>query len=179
MKRILIAVLIAPFLLVGCTQSGVSKDKALTNTQLDRYQANQPIPQADWSQYRQTLIDVENAQIHGIATTTFFYNMGVKDPIKSCPSLGYPVASTSQITNPDQKVGGSNGNVTIAQMEPNGSYTGDSQGTYVACVATGGVPYVTYWEGHVETEGGPAHWDKANSQIVLDGIPTVGTKSGK
>lgn len=176
------AVLLAVVILTaGCGVSNATTlDKQLSNTALDRYQANQPIPQSDYSQYRQTAIDVENAQIHGVATTTFFYNQGNPNPIKSCPSVGFPVSSTSQLTNPQQITSDGRAHYgVIGQLEPNGTYTGDSAGTYVVCVDPKGLKYISYWEGFVETEGGPAHWDNNLHQIVLDGEPTVVTKAGQ
>lgn len=189
MRKSVLAVLVggATVLAVAaCTASNndsINKDQAATNQQLDRYQANQPTPAFDWSQYRQTVIDVETAQVHGVATTTFFFNQGVQRPIKVCPSIGFPVATTSQLTNPDQLVARGYNSTTIdgvvGQQEPNGVYTGDSSGTYVVCVAPNGTKYVTYWEGFVHTEGGPAHWDDKADVIVLDGPPTVTTKTSK
>lgn len=184
MKKRAIALLfvVGVLFLAGCGgNAAIGSDQRASTTQLSRYEANQPIPQSDFSQYRQTLLDVEQAQIHGVATTTFFYNMGSNVPVKSCPSLGYPVASTSQLTNPEQitRATTNSSYEVIPQLEPNGTYTGDSSGTYVACVSPTGQPYVSYWEGSVETEGGAAHYDSASSQIVLDGAPTVTTKSGK
>lgn len=170
-------------LATGCdsNSSANSKDQAATNTQLDIYQRNQPIPQAVFSQYRNTLINVENAQIHGVATTSFFFNQGSTQPYKVCPSVGFPVASTSQLTNPQQIAWGANnaGSAVIAQMEPNGTFTGDSTGTYVTCIGADGTRYVSYAEGFVDTEGGPAHWDKGSNSIVLDGAPTVTAGSGR
>lgn len=166
----------------GCSSapSANNRDQAATGNQLSIYQANQPIPQSVFSFYRQTLIDVENAQIHGVATTSFFFNQGSTSPYKQCPSVGFPVASTSQLTNPQQIAWGANnaGSAVIAQMEPNGTFTGESTGTYVVCVAANGTKYVSYAEGFVDTEGGPAHWDRAAGAIVADGAPTV-TATGK
>lgn len=164
--------------LAGCSSTNsesINHDQQTSNTILDRYQKNQPIPQFDWSQYRQTLIDVETAQANGVATTTFFYNLGSGTPIKSCPSIGFPVASTAQLSNPDQVVSNpqTSGSSVISQLEPNGVYTGGSSGTYVVCVTPSGAKAIDYWEGDVETEGGPAHWDATKGQIVLDGAPTV------
>jgi len=167
-------------LLTGCTaqKASVRADQNATNTQLSRYQANQPVPQFDWSQYRQTLIDVQMAQVHGVATTSFFFNLGTSKPIKVCSSIGFPVPTTSQLTNPDQVVPAPNsGSAAISQAEPNGTYTGQSSGTYVVCVADNGTKYVSYWEGDVQTEGGAAHWDDAAGRIVLDGKPTVVAKT--
>lgn len=137
--------------------------------------ANQPIPVFDRSEYRNTLITVENAEARGVATTSFFFNQGVKDPIFVCPSLGFPIPSTAQLTNPQQPIW-KNGyheysGVTVGQMDPTGVYTGDSTGTYVECVSPQGTKYAKYWEGFVDTIGGPAHWD-GNSE-VLDGAPTT------
>ena len=173
--------------LAGCSgelSKSVSNDQKATNTQLELYQTNQPVPLYDWSQYRQTILDIEQAQVHGIATTTFFFNQGVQQPIKACPSIGFPVASTAQLTNPSQVVRVNTGNQNwvdgvVGQQEPNGVYTGDSSGTYVVCVASNGIKYVTYWEGYVHTEGGPAHWDPKQNMIVLDGAPTVKSTAKK
>ena len=189
MRKILTGTIIAISLLgiAACGNTSqpnsIANDQTATNTQLDRYQKNQPVPQSDASQLRQTVIDVELAQIHGVATTTFFFNQGVQNPIQSCPSIGFPVASTSQLTSPDQLVGngGSSnyyGTGVVSQQEPNGVYTGASSGTYVVCVAPSGVKYINYWEGFVHTVGGAATWDKAQGLITLQGSPTV-TLKGK
>lgn len=162
----------------GGQTSGNAADKSASNAQLKAYQVSQPIPRANWSQFRQTLIDVENAEIHGVATTTFFYNMGSNVPVKSCPSIGFPVSSTSQLTNPqvteihDGQYGG--GNTTVSQLEPNGAYTGDSTGTYVVCVLPNGTKQIDYWEGFVETEGGSAHLE--GGVIVSDGSTVKSTQ---
>src|SRR4051812_8691170 len=154
-------------------QSATQKDQATVAHQLSRYQANQPVPQFDRSQYRQTLIDVESAEVHGTATTTFFFQQGLQAPVMSCPSVGYPLASTAQLTNPDQMHHYNGNPYTIPQQETNGVYTGDSSGTYVACVQPGGVRQIDYWEGFVYTTGGPAHWN--GTQVVTDGKSTVTT----
>jgi hypothetical protein len=166
----------------GCTSSqgdATRNDQATTESQLQTYQQNQPIQRYKWSQYRQTIIDVERAQVTGVATTTFFFNQGVQDPFQVCPSIGEPVPSTAQLTNPDQITWGANsaGSAVISQAEPNGVYIGDSSGTYVVCVAGSGKRYVDYWEGFVHTVGGAAHWDADKHQIVLDSPSLIsGTK---
>ncbi|MEC5149199.1 hypothetical protein [Cryobacterium sp. GrIS_2_6] len=178
----LAAVVALGLALTGCTEtpSATQNDQVASNSQLDRYQKNQPIPAADWSQYRQTVIDVENAQIHGVATTTFFFNQGTPKPIKVCPSIGFAVPTTAQLTNPDQITntsGAAAGYGVVAQQEPSGVYTGASSGTYVVCVASDGSKYISYWEGDVQTEGGAAHWDNTQGLILLDGAPTVTAKT--
>ena len=153
----------------SCSTSSNTQDATATDKQLAQYQKVQPIHFYEWSQYRQTLLSIGDAQAHGTATTTFFFLTGVPNPIKTCPSIGYPVATTTQITNPSQA---STNGATIGLMEPTGVYTGDSTGTYVVCVI-GGKAVPTYWEGFIHTEGGPAHWDKAQGVVMNDGAPTV------
>lgn len=172
--------------LAACTSSSgtVDNDRKHTDEQLSRYQANQPVPKFDWSQYRQTAIDITSAQVHGVATTTFFFNQGTDNPVKTCPSLGFPMPSTVQVTNPQQIARSDFGagnwvDGVVDQMEPNGTYTGDSSATYVVCVAPNGDRYVVYWEGFVYTEGGPARWDRESGTVVLTGPPSVKTTSKK
>src|SRR5947209_5945955 len=66
--------------------SAEQSQQSQIQTQLNQ---SQPIPQFKWSQYRQTLISIETAQAHTIQTTTFEFNLGVTDPIASCPSIGF------------------------------------------------------------------------------------------
>lgn len=168
---IVLGVTMVTVALTGCTDQSVTNDQQTTNNQLLKYQKNQPVPQFDYSQYRQTIINVEKAEVNGVATTTFMYNMGSNVPVKVCPSLGYPIASTAQLTNPLQVINSSGG--VVAQQEPNGVYTGSSTGTFVVCVQSSGKTSIDYWEGFVYTVGGPAHWDAATQQVVADGDPTV------
>lgn len=161
--------------LTACTggpSSAEQKDTNAVNHNFNTMESTQPVPQADRSQVRQTLIDAQDAAIHGVATTTFFYNQGSNVPLMTCPSLGFPVAATDELTNPEKVVwpnSGSNGFTTMPQGEATGIYTGSaSSGTYVVCVLPDGEKQVDEWEGFVYTAGGAAHFDKASGQIVED-----------
>ncbi len=167
---VIVVTLALAIMLTACEDSGTSNDKKTTNKQLEQYQKVQPIPFFDWSQYRETLISIQEAQAKGTATTSFFFNQGVERPIKVCSSIGYPVPTTAQLTSPDQQV--DNHEAVISQMEPTGVYTGESSGTYVVCVV-GGKAVPTYWEGYVQTEGGPARWDDDQRMIVNTGDATI------
>ena len=151
----------------------VGKDQAVSAQILLKAETNQPAPQFDFSQIRQTAIDVETAQAHTTQTTTFFFNQGVQDPINSCPSIGFPIASTTQITNPQQlaRVTQQGNGITgaIPQIDPNGIYSGDSTGTYILCVDAQGQTYGAYWEGFVYSVTGPAVWNEATHQATLTG----------
>jgi hypothetical protein len=136
---------------------------------------NQPVPVYQYSQERQTLINVEDIQANGENTTTFFFNQGVQNPIMSCSSIGMPVASEAQLTNPEQNYNASypSGGAAypIAQMDPTGIYTGGSTGTNVLCVNGNGQQYIQYWEGFVDAVSGPATWNASTHQVQLLGAP--------
>lgn len=144
---------------------------------------NQGVPVYQFSQERQTLINVEDIQANGENTTTFFFNMGSNTPLGSCASIGMPVASTTELTNPDQQVQQPNGggyqlnpgDNVLSQMDPTGVYSGDSTGTNVECTGPNG-PYIVYWEGFTYSVSGSAVY--RNGQIVLLGKPDS-LKSGK
>jgi hypothetical protein len=167
--------------LAACSHSGTTSGQALENKDSSNieqtYLLNQPPPHFTHSDIRATAISIEAIQALGEQTTSFGFNQGDKDPIWSCPSLGEPVASTTELTNPQQTVSGGSsrgyGLTTLGNMDPNGIYSGDSTGTYVLCVNAQGTPYAQYWEGFVDSVSGPATWDAATGQIVVSGQPTM------
>jgi hypothetical protein len=143
---------------------------------------NQPLPHYNFSQIRQTAIDIENIEAQGTQTTSFFFNQGVQDPIFVCPSLGLPVPNTAQLSNPQQiaPVSGNYGGGTqvIGQMDPNGIYApSSSSGTAVICVNASGQPYVKYWEGFVDAVTAPATWDYTHHVEKVTGAPTYSVKT--
>ena len=156
------------------------KASAAGFNQLDQ---SQPVHTYNWSQLRQTLQDIEDAQAHTTQTTSFFFNQGVTDPIMTCPSIGFPIASTTQITNPDQIVqkwdGSNNQFPTIPLGDPTGVYSGNSTGTYVLCVSPNGSTYANYWEGFVQTVSGPAVWDSTTHSVKLTGPSSANFKTRK
>lgn len=171
-RSALVAVTVAAaVMLAGCDSSSVTKDRAVSEALADRYLNAQPIPEFGWSQYRQTIIDAETAQANGTQTTSFWFSRGAGGqgtPIGSCPSLGFPVPASAQLSNPDRAV--ANGAV-IGNIEPNGVYTGATDGTYVVCAGTGGKPYLVYVEADVITIGGPAEW--RDGKVQPTGDPTI------
>jgi hypothetical protein len=170
MKKIiaLLVALTAIFALSACTESARYEDEKTSEAILQDLQKAHPVPKFKYSQYRQNLVEIVTAQADATPTTTFFFNQGVKDPVASCPSVGFPIPTTAQLTNPDQTAG-SNGAV-LPQVEPNGVFTGESTGTYVICRDANGRGYADYWEGFVKTVTGPAEWN--GSEVVLIGAPT-------
>lgn len=166
-----VAAVVATVALAGCSSGATRDDQVKANDQLAQYLAAQPVPVFQWSQERATLIALENARATTTATTTFFFNLGTKSPVGSCPSIGFPLASTTQLTNPEQEIGGQG--AVVSQIDPTGVFTGASSGTYVVCVDPHGVKYATYWEGDVFTVGGVGVWNDATGSVSLVGEPTV------
>lgn len=150
------------------------RDEAVAGQQLLQYQDAQPVPRFDYSQLRQNLIEIETAQVNSTATTSFMFLMGSAGTtgplVHSCPSIGFPIPATYQLTNPEQKAGDG---AVLSQLEANGVFTGDTTGTYVMCVGANGRPYAFYWEGFVATATGPAHWDNVKGEVVMDGPSSV------
>lgn len=164
----------------GTQPSATAKDKALAARSLDDLQRAHPTPKFAKSQLRQNLVDLITAQAETTQTTSFFFNQGVTDPIMSCPSIGFPIASTAQLTNPVQTVTkGTDGITTIGQVEPTGIYSGDSSGTYVICIDAKGKAYAAYWEGFVQAITGPAEWNRQSKQVELIGPPSFSFSTSK
>lgn len=194
-KRYLVpAVLVAALVFGACTSTTTAGQKAAKSsasaeqdsiaTGLVNMLKTQPLPRYAWSQLRQNLIELETAQADTTQTTSFFFNQGSRDPIQECPSIGFPIAGTTQLSNPQQKItdvgrSGGNGNVTTPQIDPNGVYSGESTGTYVICVDAQGRAYADYWEGFVQTVTGPAKWDETNGKVELIGAPSFKFSTNK
>lgn len=185
-RKIPLAVVLAALCLLAvaaCRSSGNSNGQALENQQQynneSTFEQVQPIPHFAYSQYRATLTEVEAIQALGTQTTSFFFNQGIQKPIFACPSLGMPVASTAQLSNPAQPFNMTDGNgnyntVVLGNMDPNGTYSPpDSTGTNVVCLNATGQPYIEYWEGFVDAVSGVAHWDSATSSVVVTGAPAL------
>lgn len=160
----------------GSGKSSQQKDKEATEKGLSRQQQSQPVPIYDWSQFRETLIEITDAKANTTQTTSFFFLEGV-GLVFSCPSIGFPVPSTAQLTNPEVEKGPRESRITLPQAEPTGVFTGDSTGTYTICIDAEGRAYASYWEGYVQTVSGPAKFE--DDKVVLSGKPTGDFSKGK
>lgn len=182
MKKFTIGALAIALLITGAAcdttherkQSGVNaaaEQKAVSNS-FGRMASSQPPPALDWSQVRQTLIDVETAQATGASTTTAFYLEGV-GLIGWCPSIGAPVASTTQLSASKQWVdlpGDHTRNlVEVDQGEPTGVYVGPSSGTWTLCLDDNGKKFARYWEGYVDTTIGVVSNYPAEKRVQVTG----------
>lgn len=180
MKRIIVivAAIAALAALAGCSDQNPQSADARDEAAMEQSQRNllevQPTPVFQWSQMRQTLIDAETAAAQGTQTTSFFFARGAGgqgNPIGQCPSIGFPVPASWNITNPQKMSTAHQSPYVLPQQEPTGIYTAESSGTYVVCVTPNGARYVNYVEADVVTVGGAAEW--RDGQIHVVGEPTV------
>jgi len=148
---------LAAFLLVGCygsTSDSIQADQETVNTQQSIYADGQPIPLFNYSQIRETLISIYEAKTSVVSTWSVVVDHGV--PQFSCPSIGFPIPATQQLTSSTQigRVDFGNGNRVsgvIDQAEPDGTYTGQTTATYVVCVRPDGEATPIYSESNILT----------------------------
>jgi hypothetical protein len=181
-KSIIGIIAMAVVVLAACSgqsnnrQASVRSDQNASANALATLQNNQPVPNFNYSQLRQNVIDIQKMLAGTTPTTTFMFNMGVPDPVNSCPSIGFPIAATTELTNPlqtDKTSAGDGGSAVIAQVDPTGVYQGDTTGTYIVCLDANGKGFASYWEGFVYAVAGPAKWDPAAHAVVLTGAPSA------
>lgn len=164
----------------GGNTSATRSESDVADAQLTQFLQAQPIPIFNSSQLRQNLIDIQTAQANATVTTSLFFNMGVVDPIHTCPSIGFPIPGTFQLSSPEKPAGNRDGGYySLPQLEANGVYTGDTTATTVICVDADGQGYASYWEGFVSTVAGPAEWDATTKMVVMTGAPTAEFSTGE
>lgn len=152
--------------------NAVAEQQAV-GTGFQRLTQTQVIPSFDWSQERQTVIDVETIRATGAVSTTAGYLNGV-GMIWWCPSSGAPVPSTYQLSASSQWVD-LPGDETRAlfqldQGEPTGVYVGDSSGTWTLCLDDQGRKFAKYWEGFVDSTVGIVTSYPADKRVKVDEV---------
>lgn len=157
------------------------QEQATTEKGMADLAKNQPIEIFKFSQYRENLKEITRAKAKPTPTTSFFFNSGIQDPIFSCPSVGYAIPDTTQLTNPEKIAHRSStyGYIVLPQPEPVGTFTGNSTGTHVICRDANGEGYDFYWEGFVGTATGPAEWNYDKHEVDLIGAPTGDFSTGE
>ena len=175
-RKFLIPVLLVALaaVAVGCDSTANTSTKTeqnATNNQMDQYLKVQPIPYFDSSAMRATLIEILKAQT--APTNTWSVEVALDGTaLFMCPSIGYPIPATDELTNPQQvSSGGSSSSywgTTISQADPNGVYGGDTAGTYILCVAPDGKYTPVYSEPNVTVFPFPVTIDPATHRIVVD-----------
>jgi len=152
MKKILLVLsVLLVFVLTSCAynsdqsvlEQSQQKDAVMAITQ------NQPIPDlGGYSFERQIVIETYLARNNTIATYAYMIAMDGK-LIEICPSIGYPIPYSTQLSNPARVDSYSYG-ITLPNPEPNGLYPpGDAAATLVQCVQPDGSVSPVYIEWYV------------------------------
>lgn len=129
-------------------------NKVAMNT--DRLNTNQPAPQFDWSLERYIMGEMMKARNERVSTYSYVISSYTGQILDYCPSIGYPLAANTQMTNPEVVIdfgfGESRSGVTLPQAEQNGLYPSPStSGTFVPCVNANGDLVPRYMEENVRT----------------------------
>lgn len=156
-KNVLAGVLLVAmtFAFTACnsTTSSDQQTSQQVNTQQGIYNQNQPIHQYDYSNERAELQAIYDARVAGNVDTwsVWISNNGV--PLGMCPSKGFPLPYSVELTNPQVvQYGNSVGTGVISQADPNGLYpTGSTMATWVMCLNTDGTSSPVYVEPMVIT----------------------------
>lgn len=168
--------------LTACTATDASQQKGgetakqeqqAVQTGFNRLSNSQQIPTFDWSQERQTLIDVETIRATGATSTTAGYLEGV-GLIWWCPSIGAPVPSTYQLSASQQWVDLPGDHTyelkPVDQGEPTGVYIGQSTGTWTICLDDNGKKFGKYWEGYTDSTTGIITTYPADKRVVVSDV---------
>lgn len=151
MKKILIVLLIVlVFILTGCVNDTQHVEQLQQRDAVNSIITNQPMPDlGGYSFERQIVIETYLARNNTIATYAYMITMD-GTLIEICPSIGYPIPYSTQMTNPLRTVDDLNSTSVVANAEPNGLYPpGDAAATLVQCVQPDGSISPVYIEWYV------------------------------
>lgn len=161
-------------ILVGCIQQdGCHESDSKENNDVERQQTvyvkTQPVPFFDWSLERHLMVELYKARNQAIHTYSYSISQMTGQIIAYCPSLGFPIPATTQLTNPNKWVAQG---ITLPQAEPNGLYSPPmTHATWVMCLSPDGKVEPAYWETDVLTFTRPM--EEVNGKLV----PGVGSSS--
>lgn len=172
MKKFLALVIGALFVLVACggaNSNGTNQEQATVNAQQVQYNKAQPIPFYDYSLQRQALIDIYNSQNQNSQTWDVVTSYSGQF-LFQCEAVGWPIPAAAQLSNPSQVVevqGAWNKiNGVVGLAEPNGIYTGNTQGTYILCSRPDGKIAPVYTENNVQMFPFPVKVDPTTGAIT-------------
>lgn len=174
-----ITVMACALVLAACngTNQSLQADQSQTNSQLQQYQKVQPVPYYNWSEQRNTLIQIYNAKNEARNTWAVVESItGIA--LWACPSVGFPIPADTQLTNPEQIGITNNGSAgwvdgVVPQMEPDGLYSSAStDATYILCIRPSGKIVPIYTEQKVTMFPFPVEV-RDNKIIDLGGDPTI------
>lgn len=137
MKRTsLLVTVIATALLAGCDIPPSSREIEAKKQEEMSKQAIESVGMPAVTNYaeKRMMKDIIELRDRMQPTYTYIVDMNGKYH-KVCDSLGYGLPYATQYTNPQMRVSGQNGNVTLPQADPNGLYSpASADGTWVLCL---------------------------------------------
>ena len=150
MKKILVLSIIFGLFLTSCVNSVSTEEQKQQESGNLAIVQNQPIPDlGGYSFERQILIETYLARNNTISTFAYLMTLDGKI-IEICPSIGYPIPYSTQLTNPIRVEGSISYGVTVANAEPNSLYPpSDAAATLVQCVGGDGKVSPVYIEHEV------------------------------
>jgi hypothetical protein len=150
--KVLFVILIAFSLaLTGCAAPSVSNiEQQQQQSAVSSIVQNQPIPDlGGYSFERQIVIETYLARNNTISTYSYMITMDGKI-IEICPSIGYPIPYSTQLSNPLKYEYTGGGPAVLGNAEANGLYPpGDAAATLVQCVQPDGKVSPVYIEWYV------------------------------
>lgn len=154
-------------------REAVNSESTAAATGFTRLIKSQQIPVFDYSQERQTLIDVLGVRARGTHGTAIVTSM-TGELLWWCPTQGAPVPSTYQLTPSQQYVDipsdETKSKLPVDQGEQTGVYTGESAATWVICLDDAGTPFGQYDEANVRWTAGIVSGLPADKRARVDEI---------
>lgn len=171
MKYVVILTLL---LLSGC-DSANSVEAQAVGQQQSIYVQNQPAPTFEWSLERHLMIQLYRARNQRVTTYSYVVSPMTGRVMFSCPSMGYPIPATTQLTNTE--AADVNGHV-LPQAEPNGLYSPtETHATWVMCLRPNGDVMPVYIENDVFCS--PVQLIEQGGQLVpaVDQQPSISLRT--
>ena len=132
----------------SCTTADANsvQAKEMERTAMEAEQRVGPVGITNYTERRfmKTILELRDTEV-----STYSYYMDFTGKLHYlCPSIGYGLPYSTQYTNPEVKVYGSSGNISLPQLDPYGMYNASGvAATWIICT-TGkpGEVEVVYWE---------------------------------
>lgn len=151
MKKIMLVLFVLmTFVLTSCGLDTSDIEQGQQREAVNSIIQNQPIPNlGGYSFERQIVIETYLARNNTIATYAYMFTMDGKI-VEICPSIGYPIPYSTQLTNPVRTMNDYVEGSVVSNAEPNGLYPpGDAAATLVQCVQPDGSVSPVYIEWYV------------------------------
>jgi hypothetical protein len=158
--------------------SGQTSENRQSNANLWNAEHDAPAPVFNQvSTLRWAMIETEAAQVLGLPSTVFVFEQGMtQGPILQCAAIGYPNPGGTELTNPFKMEGNGNGNIAVANIDPNQVYPpSTSEGTFFLCTEPGGQVVPVYGEPNVLAWPGLASWVMNSPGKPYPHINPIGT----